>query len=287
MKTECPYCSASQNIVDDMASLPLPCKKCGQTFIPAEANLQKDARQLVDDDEQSQQDSDSNGPSLVMPYDDWIADPECIAAGISRVAHSYFSLIVTVIGLATISVADQFYPEVVRSPFILLMVIGGGIVFLISLFLWFNGQVQLRKGHPRGSALHEAISRSLSMSVLAIVARVAAKVLSLSLLKGVGGLLSMAAFDRLLLYFELLCIELGEDGLRMQVSKLSRFYRWSLTSFVGFLLLYAFAGIPLGVPPWTIFIGVGALAISLFAFSIWFASLLQSVRRAVELRLYS
>lgn len=283
MKTECPYCYASQNVVNDMASLPLPCKKCGQTFVPTEANLQKDAQQLVHHDEQPDEDNDSNGQSLVMSDDEWIADPEYIAAGIRRVANSYFSLIVTVIGLGAISVADQFYPEVVRSPFILLMVIGGGIVFLISLYLWFDGQEQLKKGHPRGSALHEAISRSLNMSVLAIVARVLAKVLSLSLLKGLGGLLSMAAFDRLLLYFELLCIELDEDELRSQVSRLCRFYRRSLTSFVGFLLLYAFVELP----PWTIFIGVGGLMMSLLAFSVWFASILQSVRRAVELRLYS
>ena len=83
--------------------------------MPTEANLQKDAQQLVHHDEQPDEDNDSNGQSLVMSDDEWIADPEYIAAGIRRVANSYFSLIVTVIGLGAISVADQFYPEVVLS----------------------------------------------------------------------------------------------------------------------------------------------------------------------------
>lgn len=287
MKTECPYCHARQSVVDDLASLSLPCKKCGQTFVPTEVNL-RDARQKFDNDAEPWGiHSDSNPQPPVTDDDEWIADPESIASGIRRVANSYFSLIVTVIGLGAISVADQFYPQVVRSPFVLLMVIGGAIVFLISLFLWFNGQVQLKKGHPRGSALHEAISRSLNMSVMAIVARVLGKILELSLLRGIGGFFSMAAFDRMLLYFELLCIELGEDALRMQVARLSKFYRRAVASFIGFLLLYAFVGIPLGIPAGTIFVGLGAFGLSLFAFSIWFGSVLQSVRRAVELRLFS
>lgn len=292
MKTECPYCHANQSVLDDLVSLPLPCKKCGQTFVPAEANQAVGSEPLfhVGDSnwEGDGDDHPSTGdPSLITSDVDWISDPECVSAGIRRVANSYFSLVVAVIALATVSVVGQLHPKVIQSPFVLMFVIGAGIVFLISLFLWFNGQVQLRKGHPVGTGLHEAISRSLNMSVMAIVARVFARILSLPLLKGVGGILSMAAFDRLLLYFELLCIELGEETLRLRVQSLSKYYRRGLSAFIGFILLYAFVGVPLRVPLLIVYMGFGAFGLSLIIFSIWFGAVLQAVRRAVEIRLNS
>lgn len=288
MKTECPYCHAGQNVLEDLCALPLPCRKCGQTFTPTESNEPVESRQFSDDVESDPYEPQAiDNPIIVTSEVDWISNPECISAGIQRVANAYFSLMVTAVVLGAFSIGAQFNPQMFDSPLLSIFAIGGLIVFLISLFFWFNGQVQLRRGHPVGTGLHEAIARSLNMSVLAILARVFAKVLEMPLLKGVGGILSMAAFDRLLLYFELLCIELDEEELRQRVHSLSKFYRRCFSGFVGFLLLYLFVGVPLRASEVILFVGLGVLGLALIVFSIRFGALLQAVRRTVEIRLNS
>lgn len=286
VKTKCPFCDANQSVLEQSTALPLPCKKCGQTFVPDDVHQASNLSRLpdgavLDVDEYEIIDDES----MFLLDSDWIADASCISSGIRRVANSYFSLIVTVVALGTIAIANEFRPKLVQSPVVLMMMVAGFIVFLISLLLWFNGQVQLRKGHPVGSGLHEAIARSLNMSVMAIVARVLAKMLSLPLLKGIGGILSMAAFDRMLLYFELLCIELDNEPLRQRVQSLSKFYRRSFSVCIGFMLLYVLVAVPAGAPLMGLYVGLAVFGLSMIFFSIWFGAVLQAVRQAVEIRL--
>lgn len=292
MKVKCPYCDANQSVLDDFVALPVPCKKCGQPFVAEEAGRSIDvpSTELPSTDAASDQyEADNNLAAATSDISDvdWISDPACVSAGIRRVANSYFSLVVAVVSLAAIVVVGEFNPKLMESPLTWMFLIGAVIVFLISLLLWFNGQVQLRRGHPVGSGLHEAIARSLNMSVMAIVARVFAKILTLPLLKGLGGILSMAAFDRMLLYFELLCIELNDDLLRQRVQALSKFYRRSLSAFIGFLLLYVIVAVPAGAPLIGLYVGLAAFGLSLIFFSVWFGVVLQAVRHAVEFRLNS
>lgn len=256
MKITCPTCFAGQKVRDDLIHLPVPCKKCGQPFVASDVQDQPAADEAYpghspddsrySDDLHDDVDSDVDVEVIDDFSDEFVVefavDLRRVSRAMSYLLMAYCGIVISFFALLFVLVTGFLHRDAagVERVAILIVVVMG--LALMSGIFWVVAQFKLRASHPKGSAMRGMMSKSLKMSVAGIFTKIVAGSSGITALKAVGSLMSASAFDSFLLYFQMLCRQLGDIELSERVGWLASFYRQMLWILFITAMLMAFSG---------------------------------------------